>query len=182
MIEEKEKPFVWYTIRTQTNYERKALDEINEKLLSKYENDISEVFLPTENVVVVKNGKKSVVEKIYYPGYLFINARMSNQLILDIKNCTKNQGLMMTGDRPSVVPVRDINKMKEHAKNTEIDPTEKSKYSNGDVVTIKEGPFSGFVGNVSNVLPEKEIVSVLVTVFGRETPVDLKFSQLEKNS
>lgn len=182
MTDNKEQKFMWYTIRTQTNYERKAIQELNEKVLSKYKDEVNELFLPTENVVVVKNGKKTVVEKIYYPGYLFIEAKMSNQLLIDIKNCTKNQGLMMTGDKPSIVPPRDINKMKEHAKSTELDPTEKSKFNSGNVVTIKDGPFAGFVGNVSVVNSEKEIVTVLVSVFGRETPVDLSFSQVELNS
>lgn len=173
---------LWYTIKTRTNYEKKAKLEIETKLMEKHKDSIYEIFIPTETEIVMKDGKKKVIDKIRFPGYVFINAVMTDQLVLDIKSCKDNQGLMMSGAKATPVPSKEIEKMKLHAKFSEIEPQEKSIYAINENVNIIEGPFNTFIGTVVSIDNEHKKLCVNVNIFNRETPVDLSFSQVSKIS
>lgn len=170
---------LWYVVNVLSGYEEKAKSEILEKAEDRGLMDkIGEIFIPQQNSVQVKRGIKNEVKQSIYPGYLLAQLDLNDDLIVLIKNCQKVSGFLGDKRKPSVVAQEDIDKIKadlEYKANNK-----RVLFVVGEQVKICDGPFATFVGMIEDVEAEKERLKITVSFFGRETPVELSFTQVEK--
>lgn len=173
----------WYVLRVKTGREeavKQAIDRlINAKSLGE---SIKEVIVPTERITEIKGGKRAVVEKKLYAGYVMIHMEMSESTWFEIKNIPGVGDFLGQSDP---IPLQEHEAQKMVAMNTQstdqIKPQVKLNFNIGDTVRVKEGPFINFEAQIKEVDEQKGIVTVVVTVFGRLTPLELEYWQLEKS-
>jgi transcriptional antiterminator NusG len=183
MNENKNKEPKWYIINTYTGYEEKVKNYI-EKLVKteKMENKVFEILIPYNEVVALRKGKKQILEKEFFPGYILINMIVDNATYWSLKNVPGVTDFLC-GKKESPVPLRKdefekIKAMIEQKK--EAVPQSAVSFKEGDRVRIIDGPFDNFMGVVEDADETKQKVRVMVTIFGRTTPVELDFLQVEK--
>jgi transcriptional antiterminator NusG len=139
------------------------------------------ILVPTEEVIEVKNGNKSVVERRFFPGYVLVEMEMTDETWHLVKNTNKVTGFIGgKSNKPTPVPQREIDKIMQQVQEGVEKPKPKVLYEVGELVRIKDGPFTDFNGTVEESNYEKSKVRVSVVIFGRSTPVELEFSQIEK--
>lgn len=168
----------WYVVHTYSGFEKhvKSLLESRVKTLG-LQDDIGTVLIPTEDIVELKNGKKKVSKKKTFPGYILVNMDMNTSNWHVVKSLPKVTGFV-GGINPVSIPEVDVEAMIALAKSDA--PRMASKYIKGDLVEVIDGPFLGFTGNVEEVNPEKEKVRVIVSIFGRQTPIELDYLQVKR--
>ncbi|MFN4174200.1 MAG: transcription termination/antitermination protein NusG [Parachlamydiaceae bacterium] len=173
----------WYVVQVLSSQEKKAKKAIEENREQKGMNDyISEVLLPTENVQEVKKGQQIVVEKRLWPGYLLIKMHLDDESWQYVKN---SNGVIdfLGGDKPTALSDREVEEILRDLADKKEKVTHKHKFEVGDVVKITDGVFVNFTGSVIEVFHDKGRLSVMVSIFGRDTRVDdLEFSQVEEVS
>lgn len=173
----------WYVVQVFTTQEKKVKKAIEEQKVQKGLTDlIEEVLLPTENVSEVKRGQQHVVEKKVWPGYLLVKMELSDEAWLFIKNVP---GVVdfLGGDKPTSLTEREVDEILNDLQQKKEKVTHKHKFEVGDNVKITDGVFVNFTGTVTEVFHDKGRLSVLVSIFGRDTRVDdLEFSQVEEAS
>jgi transcriptional antiterminator NusG len=169
----------WYVIHTYAGYEdavNKALEQRIESMsMQEY---IFEIVVPKEKVAVVKNGKQAIIEKNLFPGYVLVDMIVTDASWFVVRNTPNVTGFVGSGNTPVPVLPEEFGVIKRRMGADE--PTTEIKLSVTDLVTIKEGPFSNYEGVVSEVNRAKGKVTVMVTIFDRETPVELDFTQVIK--
>ena len=172
----------WYVVQAYSGMEksvRRALQERIER--SGMQDKFSQILVPTEEVVEVKGGQKTVTERRFFPGYIFVEMEMTDDTWHLVKNTSKVTGFVGgKSNKPSPVPAAEIDKILQQMQEGVEKPRPKVLYEVGEFVRIKEGPFADFNGNVEEVNYEKSRLRVSVTIFGRATPVELEFGQVEK--
>lgn len=177
----------WYVIRAVSGQEKKIKSYLdNEIIRQKLDEVIPQVMIPAEKVYEMRNGKKRVREKSFFPGYILISADLSNIRALDlITNMPGVLGFLGNTSGTSKVPVAlrqaEINRIlgKVDQETQEV-ATPTMAYLRGESVKVVDGPFSGFVGTVEEVFDERKKLNVVVKIFGRNTPVELSYAQVEK--
>ena len=174
----------WYVIKIATGYEGKLLKNLEELAkLKGLSHHFGEHLVPTEDVVDVKAGKKRVSSKRFFPGYLLMQIDMSDEVWRLIKSVPKIHGFVGGEQgRPAPIAEEEIKKIVELVNAGGDKPRPKVLYVLGEVVRIKEGPFSDFNAVVEDINYDKNRLRVSVSIFGRPTPVDLEFNQVEKNT
>ncbi|MBI5184297.1 MAG: transcription termination/antitermination protein NusG [Nitrospinae bacterium] len=172
----------WYVIHTYSGYESKVKANIEERVKEKgMENKISQVIIPTEDVVEVSGGKKRISERKFYPGYVFVEMEMDEETWYFIKNIPKVTGFLGGHNEPTPVTEAEIKDLMEQMKGGDTSkPRPKYSFLQGENVRVVEGPFNNFVGVVEEVNSERGKVKIMVNIFGRATPLELEFSQIEK--
>ena len=169
----------WYVVHTYSGYEdavKKAIEQRAESMgMQEY---IFEVVVPKEKVAVIKGGKQQVVEKNLFPGYVLVDMIVTDASWFMVRNTPNVTGFVGSGNMPVPVLPEEFLVLKRRMGADE--PTAEIKLSVGDLVTIKEGPFSNYEGLISEVNKAKGKVTVMVTIFDRETPVELDFNQVIK--
>ncbi|MCM1128354.1 MAG: transcription termination/antitermination protein NusG [Alistipes senegalensis] len=172
----------WYVVHAYSGMEksvRRALLERIERMGMK--DRFGEILVPTEEVVEVKAGQKSVTERRFFPGYILVEMEMTDETWHLVRNTPKITGFIGgKSNRPTPIPQHEIDKLLQQMQDGVDKPRPKVSYEVGELVRIKEGPFADFNGNVEEVNYEKSRLRVLVTIFGRSTPVELEFGQVEK--
>ena len=172
----------WYVVHAYSGMEksvRKALLDRVER--AGMQDKFGQILVPTEEVVEVKGGQKSVTERRFFPGYILVEMEMTDETWHLVKNTNKVTGFIGgKSNKPTPVPAREIEKIMQQMQDGVEKPRPKVLYEVGELVRIKDGPFSDFNGNVEEVNYEKSRVRVSVTIFGRATPVELEFGQVEK--
>jgi len=171
----------WYIVNTQTSCEAIAKTSIEERIRSLHlEEKFGDILIPSENVVELVKGKKATRARKFFPGYIFVQMAMSDETWHVVKNASKVTGFVGGKIKPPEVPEEEVLRVtKQMALGAEkVQP--KVKFSVGESVTVIDGPFSGFNGAVEELNQEKGKVKVLVSIFGRPTPVELDFIQVEK--
>lgn len=171
----------WYIVNTQTSCEAIAKNSIEERIRSLHlEDRFGEILIPSENVVELVKGKKATRSRKFFPGYIFVQMLMSDETWHVVKNASKVTGFVGGKVKPPEVPEEEVMRVtRQMAQGAEkIQP--KVKFAVGESVTVVDGPFSGFNGAVEEINPEKGKVKVLVSIFGRPTPVELDFVQVDK--
>jgi transcriptional antiterminator NusG len=165
----------WYVVHTYSGHENKVKANI-EKLVENrgMEDVIYEVVVPTEEVIEVKNGKKKVKQKKIFPGYVIVKMIMNDESWYVIRNTRGVTGFVGPGSKPIPLSEDEIKKMGIEQSIPEIN------IQIGDTVKVIAGPFESFIGVVKGINLEKQILKVLISMFGRETPVELDFMQVEK--
>ena len=176
MIEKK-----WYIIHTYSGFERRVAESLMNRIqLAGFEERIGQVLIPTEDLVEIKNGIEVVTSKIVYPGYVLIEMEMSDEMWHLIRSIPRVTGFVSSGNKPTALTEKEISNLLESIILTADKPKPKFKFEKGETVKIIDGPFSNFVGVVDEVNNEKNTLKVSVTIFGRQTPVELDFLQVEK--
>lgn len=172
----------WYVVHAYSGMEksvRRALLERIDRMGMK--DRFGEILVPTEEVVEVKAGQKSVTERRFFPGYILVEMEMTDETWHLVRNTPKITGFIGgKSNKPTPIPQHEIDKLLQQMQDGVDKPRPKVSYEVGELVRIKEGPFADFNGNVEEVSYDKSRLRVLVTIFGRSTPVELEFGQVEK--
>ena len=173
----------WYIIQTFSGFEQKVAETLKdiinkkEKLL---EDKIEDVLVPTHEVTEVKRGKRVQRKKKYFPSYVLVKMEMNKDLYHMIRNINKVTGFLGTTGIPVIVPEKEINKIMGSIKEGTLAPKTQITFDIGEQVKVCEGPFASFSGLVEEVDEEKSRLKVSVSIFGRPTPIDLEYNQVEK--
>ena len=173
----------WYIVQSHSSFENKVAQLIKEEAeKAKVAEKIEEIVVPTHDVTEVKRGKRVQRKRKYFPGYVLIKSEMDNDLYHMIKGIKKVSGFL--GSRGIPVPVSDkeIEKILGQIKDGVAQPKSSIEYAVGEKVQVIDGPFASFSGLVEDIDEEKSRLKVSVSIFGRPTPVDLEYSQVEKAS
>ena len=169
----------WYAIHTYSGYEEKVADSIRQRLEAVDMADkIFDVMVPKEKQIEIKNGKRKVVEKKIFQGYVLVEMKLTDETWYIIRNTPGVTGFVGTGTEPTPVSGSEISKIKKRM--GVEDPKHHIDFKEGEVVSITDGPFKELEGRVGEVDEERGRVKVMVPMFGRETPVELDFLQIKK--
>jgi len=180
-----DRPGQWFVVHTQSGYEKKVKQNLEARISSmNMEERIHEVVIPMEDVVEFKNGKKVVVQKKVFPGYLLVRCNLDDDSWYVVRNTPGVTGFVGQGAKPSPLPRRDVEAFLQPKSEGEEVATRKGKprleYELSETVRVREGPFADFSGEIVEINEDQLKVKVLVNIFGRETPVELEFSQVAK--
>ncbi len=171
----------WYVVHTQTGIEEKVKTSLEKKIKAEGLQDlISSVIIPTEQVSEVRAGKKKITQRKFFPGYLLVEMELSEQTYLFVKNSPGVTGFIGLGRKPVALPQEEVDNILKRTKETAAKPSPKTVFEKGEQVRVNEGPFLNFNGTIEEVYPEKGKVKVSVSIFGRSTPVELEYWQVEK--
>lgn len=169
----------WYTIHTYSGYEEQVADQIRQRIQGVDMADkIFDVLVPKEKMIVIKNGKRKVVDQKIFQGYVFVEMKMTEETWFVIRNTPGVTGFVGTSDNPTPVSDKEIANIKKRMGLTE--PKHDIDLVIGEVVNITDGPFKGFEGSVSEIDPVKGKIKVMVSMFGRDTSVELDALQVKK--
>jgi transcriptional antiterminator NusG len=179
-----DRPGRWYVVHTYAGYENKVKSNLQSRTVSMgMEDRIFETVIPMEDVVEFKNGKKVVVQKKVFPGYLLTRCELDDDSWSVIRNTPGVTGFVGPGTRPTPLSRREVEGILQ-VKAEGVEPTKKTRprleYEEGETVRVKEGPFADFSGQIAEINEDQLKLKVLVNIFGRETPVELEFSQVAK--
>ena len=172
----------WYIVQTFSGFEQKVAGTIKEKIeQNELKEKISEVLVPTHEVTVVKKGKRVQRKKKYFPSYVLVKMEMNKDLYHMIKNIQKVTGFLGTTGKPVPVSDKEIDKILGNIKEGALVPVPSISFDIGEQVKVCEGPFASFTGLVEDVDEEKSRLKVSVSIFGRPTPIELDYNQVEKS-
>lgn len=175
-------PKKWYIVNTQTGCEQTAKSAIEEKIKTKkMEKFFGEILIPAENVVELVKGQKQTKSRKFFPGYIFVQMFLNEETWHLVKNSSKVSGFVGGKIKPPEVPEHEVMRVTQQMAGIAEKPKPKIKYSIGDTVVVVDGPFSNFNGVVEEINEDKGKVKVSVSIFGRSTPVELDFVQVDKN-
>ena len=173
----------WYIIQSHSSFENKVAKLIKEEFeKAKISDKIEEIIVPTHDITEVKRGKRVQRKKKYFPGYVLIKSEMDNNIYHMIKNIKKVSGFLGSKGTPVPVSDKEIEKILGQIKDGIAQPKSSVEYSIGEKVQVIDGPFASFNGLVEDVDEDKARIKVSVSIFGRPTPVDLEYNQVEKSS
>ena len=171
----------WYVIHTYSGFENKVKQSIEQRVAALgMSQAVSQVLIPTETVVELKKGKRRETHRKFFPGYVLIRMDMSDDLWYLIKNTPKVTGFVGPGVRPTPIPEEQVKAIIQQVVTGAERPKHKVLFTRGESVRVVDGPFSNFTGVVDEIKPDKGRLKVMVSIFGRPTPVDLEFLQVER--
>ena len=173
----------WYIVNVQTSCENTAKKAIEEKIkTAKMEQYFGEVLIPAESVVELVKGQKQIKSRKFFPGYIFVQMHLSDETWHLVKSASKVTGFVGGAKtRPPEVPEAEVFRVTQQMAGMAEKPKPKVKFQVGENVTVVDGPFSNFQGTVEDMNEDKAKLKVLVSIFGRPTPVELDYIQVEKN-
>ena len=172
----------WYIVQTFSGFEQKVAETIKEMTQKKKLDDkINSVLVPMHEVTVVKKGKRVQKQKKYFPSYVLVKMEMNKELYHMIKNIQKVTGFLGTTGTPVPVSDKEIDKILGNIKEGSLAPEPSLTFDVGEQVKVCEGPFASFSGLVEEVDEEKSKLKVSVSIFGRPTPIELEYNQVEKS-
>lgn len=179
-----EKGMKWYVMRAVSGKEQKLKEYIEKEMTHNQflASNVSQILLPVEKHVVMRNGKRVEKEKVQLPGYLFIEANLIGDMAHTLRFMPNCLGFLGGLDNPTPVRQSDINSMIGTAEETVLEEEIDIPYTVNEVVKVADGPFSGFTGVIEEVNAEKRKLTVMVKIFGRKTPLELGFMQVEKEA
>lgn len=172
----------WYVVHAYSGYERKVKQALEERIaLSGSPEMFGEVLVPTEEVLEMRGGQKRKSERKFFPGYVLINMELNDITWHLVKDTPRVMGFIGgKADKPAPITQREVDEIVNRLEESVDKPTHKTIYEPGEMVRVTDGPFNDFTGTVEEVNYEKSRVRVAVLIFGRSTPVELEFSQVEK--
>jgi transcriptional antiterminator NusG len=177
----------WYIIHTYSGFERKVKESIEARVRAdeRLSGKIGRVLIPTESVTEVRGGKKYTSERMssermFYPGYVLVEMDMDDNVWHVVKSTPRVTGFVGTGQQPTPLSEDEVQQIVYRVADSKEKPKLKVKFEKSESVRITEGPFASFTGQVDEVNEDRETLKVMVTIFGRSTPVELEFGQVEK--
>ncbi len=171
----------WFIIHTYSGFEQKVKDSLRSRAEAfGFADKIGEVLIPTEEVIELKNGKKVTSKRMLYPGYVLVEMEMNDELWHAVKATPRVTGFVGGGTQPVPLTSDEVNSILYRQSTSAERPRPKMNFEKNETVRIVDGPFMNFSGKVDEVNPERNTLRVMVTIFGRSTPVELDFLQVEK--
>ncbi|GLP97755.1 transcription termination/antitermination protein NusG [Paraferrimonas sedimenticola] len=173
----------WYVVQAFSGYEARVAKSLKEHIkMHEMEDHFGEVLVPTEEVVEMRGGQRRKSERKFFPGYVLVQMDMNDASWHLVRNIPRVMGFIGgTSDRPAPISDREADAILQRLQDNVESPTPRTMFEPGEVVRVTEGPFADFNGTVEEVDYEKNRVKVSVMIFGRSTPVDLEFAQIEKS-
>ena len=173
----------WYIVHAYSNFEKKVAESIREQAKNQgLEENFSEILVPTEEVVEIRRGRKVNAERKFFPGYVLVKMNLSDEAYHLIKNTPKVTGFLGSGSKPMPVSEKEVQRIIGTIEEGVAAPKAVVLYEVGENVRVIDGPFASFNGSVEQVDEEKARLRVTVSIFGRATPVELEYAQVEKIS
>jgi transcription termination/antitermination protein NusG len=173
--------FKWYIIHAYSGFERKVRESLESRITAfGLQNRIGRIMIPTEPVTELRNGKKYTIERVFLPGYVLVEMVLDNDLWHVIKNTPRVTGFLGTGDNPVALSEAEVSSILFRSESAKDQPSMKVKFEKGEQVRINEGPFANFNGTVDDVNEDRQTLKVMVSIFGRSTPVEIEFSKVDK--
>ncbi len=174
--------FKWYTLHTQVGYEEKVKRMLQNKIeMEGLEDEIEEIFVPFEEVIEIrKNNKKETVKKCLYPSYVFIKAKMSDKLYNIVKKMSFVSGFVGYKNQPVALDEKEVEEIFKRIETSKEAPRLSVSFEVGESVRVLDGPFANFTGSIEEVDVDKGRLRILISIFGRSTPVELNYNQVEK--
>ena len=177
-----EAPKNWYIIHTYSGFENKVAESLRTRAEAfGFDKQIGQILIPTEEVVELRNGKKVTSKRLVYPGYVLVEMEMNDALWHEVKNTPRVTGFVGGGNSPVPLSADEVNQILYRQQTAAERPRPKMTFEKNDAVRIVDGPFANFSGKVDEVNMERGTLRVMVTIFGRATPVELEFLQVEKS-
>jgi transcriptional antiterminator NusG len=171
----------WYIIHAYSGFERKVRESLESRIRAfGLEDRMGRVLIPTETVTEIRNNKKYTRESMFYPGYVLVEMDMDDEVWHMVKSTPRVTGFVGTGQQPTPLSDDEVKQIVYRVADSKEKPKLKIKYEKNESVRITEGPFATFTGIVDEVNEDRETLKVMVTIFGRSTPVELEFGQVEK--
>lgn len=172
----------WYVVHAYSGFEKSVQRALTERVSrAGLQDKFGQILVPVEEVVEMKSGQKSISERKFFPGYVLVEMEMDDETWHLVKSTPKVTGFVGgTATRPTPIPEAEVAKIMQQVQEGVEKPRPKVLFEVGEMVRVKEGPFTDFHGSVEEVNYEKSRLRVSVTIFGRSTPVELEFSQVEK--
>ena len=172
----------WYVVHAYSGFEKSVLRALTERIArAGMQDKFGKILVPVEEVVEMKSGQKSISERKFFPGYVLVEMEMDDESWHLVKSTPKVTGFVGgTSTKPTPITEKEVAKIMQQIQEGVEKPRPKVLFETGELVRIKDGPFTDFNGNVEEVNYEKSRLRVSVTIFGRATPVELEFSQVEK--
>src|SRR5579862_7872349 len=173
----------WFIIHTYSGFERKVSESLRTRAEAfGFADKLGQILIPEEEVVELRNGKKVTSKRLLYPGYVVVQMDMDDEMWHQVKETPRVTGFVGGGQTPVPLSADEINKMLYRQTTSAERPRPKMTFEKNETVRIIDGPFANFQGKVDEINPERNTLRVLVTIFGRATPVELDFLQVEKSS
>ncbi len=171
----------WYVIHTYSGYEQKVKMSLEQAFEhAGIKDKVGEIIIPTEEVVEIRQGKKKITSRKFFPGYVLIFVEMDQDIWYMIKNTPKVTGFLGGSGTPVPLSEEEVKSIMDQVKGESTRPKPKFSFEKGESIRVIEGPFINFNGVVEDVNPDKGKVKVMVSIFGRATPVELEFPQIER--
>ena len=171
----------WYVIHSYSGFENKVKASIEQRAkVFGLEEQIPRVIVPTEEVVEIKRGQKKITPQKFFPGYVLVEMEMNNETWHLVKSTPKVTGFVGPGSRPASLPQEEVDEILYRMEVGAEKPKPKSVFQKGDKVRVIEGPFINFMGAIEDLNPERGKLKVMVAIFGRLTPVELEYYQVER--
>jgi transcriptional antiterminator NusG len=173
----------WYIVHAYSNFEKKVAESIREQAHQhNLDDSFSEILVPTEDVIEVRRGRKINAERKFFPGYVLVKMDLSDEAYHLVKNTPKVTGFLGSGSKPMPVSEKEVARIIGAIEEGVERPKTTISFDIGETVRVTDGPFASFSGSVERVDEERERLSVTVSIFGRATPVELEYNQVEKTS
>jgi transcriptional antiterminator NusG len=174
-------PKNWYIIHAYSGFENKVAESLKTRAEAfGFSHQIGQILIPTEEVVELRNGKKVTSKRLLYPGYVLVEMEMNDELWHAVKATPRVTGFVGGGDKPVPLTADEVNSVLYRQASSAERPRPKMSFEKNENVRIVDGPFANFSGKVDEINPERNTLRVMVTIFGRSTPVELDFLQVEK--
>ena len=171
----------WYVVHTYSGFENKVKASIEQRAkVFGLEEQIPRVIVPTEEVVEIKRGQKKITPQKFFPGYVLVEMEMNDETWHLVKSTPKVTGFVGSGPRPAPLPHEEVEEILHQMEVGAEKPKPKSVFQKGDKVRVIEGPFLNFTGAIEDLNPERGKLKVMVAIFGRLTPVELEYYQVER--
>jgi transcriptional antiterminator NusG len=171
----------WYIVHTYSGFENKVKVNLEERIKTLGQEEFfGKVLVPTEQVVELRKGQKKTSSRKFYPGYIMVQMVLNEETWHTVRNTAKVTGFVGGGTMPYPVPEEEAERIMRQMEEGVNKPKPKYQFEDGDTVRVIDGPFNNFQGVVEEVKPDKEKLRVLITIFGRATPVELDFIQVNK--
>ncbi|MFA5320095.1 MAG: transcription termination/antitermination protein NusG [Candidatus Omnitrophota bacterium] len=171
----------WYVVHTQTGFEEKVRALLETRVTSSgLQEQITGIVIPTEQISEIRSGKKRLSQRKFFPGYLLVEMQLTDETHLLIKTTPGVTGFIGSGKRPMPLPQKEVDSILKRTEETQTKPSPKIIFEKGEQVRVTEGPFVNFNGSIEEIHPEKGKIKVSISIFGRSTPVELEYWQVEK--
>jgi len=171
----------WYVVHTYSGFEEKAKQALEERIRSlKMQEKFEEILVPQENVVEMKKGVKKTSSRKFFPGYILVKMELDDKTWHVVKNTARITGFVGGSKKPPIVPEAEVLRITQQIEEGTLKPKPKVSFDKGENIRVVSGPFASFTGLVDEVNEDKGRLRVMVSIFGRSTPIELDFTQVEK--